>query len=277
MTRGAVAVSRLVVVVAIGLILAVPARTLAQAEKLPKGEDLIAKCIEAGGGKAAMEKIHNRVTKGSIEVPAAGVKGTFTGYEAEPNKSLTILEIQGTTIQQGTDGKVFWELKGAPRILEGDEKQMAERLSTFQMILHWQKFYSKAETVGTEKVGDHDCYKLTMTLKGGATETWFIDQKTNLLARTDMTVKEGGAEIPIQVAMEDYRKVDGLTLSFKSIQTIVAMNLQQVYTIESIKQNVDLPKDRFDLPPEIKALLKDSSSQPASPKESEKPKQPAKP
>ena len=61
-------------------------------DELPKAEEVMAKYIEAIGGKEALEKIHNRVTKGTLAMPAQGMTMEMTTYSAEPNKTYLLLE-----------------------------------------------------------------------------------------------------------------------------------------------------------------------------------------
>jgi hypothetical protein len=251
----------------------------AQEEKLPKAEEILTKSIDAMGGKAAFEKLHNRVSKGTFEVlgqgQGPGAKGSATVYEAAPIKARTAIQIEGVgTIESGTDGKVFWELHpmmGA-RILDGEEKAMAMRQSTFNSTLHWKELYKKAECVGTEKVGDQSCYKLVMTPAEGSPESWYIDQKSSLPIRMDMVVKTQMGEMPIEVTIEDYKKVDGILYPHKATQKV--MGVRQVITVQSIEHNVDIPKDKFDLPDPVKELLKKPASQPTKPAEPAKPTRP---
>ena len=67
----------------------------AQEDKLPKAEEVLDRAIEGLGGKAALEKIRNRVSKGSFEMPAQGTKAAIVSYEAAPNKSYTAIDLPG--------------------------------------------------------------------------------------------------------------------------------------------------------------------------------------
>jgi hypothetical protein len=55
-----------------------------------------------------------------------------------------------------------------------------------QSDLHYKDLFSAMKTVGTEKVGDHECYKLELTSKAtGKTETRYYDKNSGLLVRAD--------------------------------------------------------------------------------------------
>ncbi len=73
---------------------------------LPSGEAVIAKYVEATGGRAAYEKIHNTVSTGRMMMPAQGIEGKVTMYEADPSKNYTAVEIPGIgLVEDGTDGR----------------------------------------------------------------------------------------------------------------------------------------------------------------------------
>ena len=149
------------------------------AQDLPSAETILNKYVEVTGGRAALEKRHNQVSHGTIEIAAVGLKGNMTLYEAEPNKTHMVAELAGIgKIESGTTGDVAWEnnpLQG-PRIKTGDEKTEALRDSTFNASLAWKTLYSKVETAGAETVEGHDCYKVVLTPSKGNPTTEYLRQ-----------------------------------------------------------------------------------------------------
>ena len=55
-------------------------------EALPRAAALLDKHLEAMGGRAAHEKLHNRVTKGTFAIVGMGAKAKITTYGAAPQK-----------------------------------------------------------------------------------------------------------------------------------------------------------------------------------------------
>src|ERR1700742_125021 len=91
-----------------GLVLAAVAATAAP-DDLPKGESILDKYVEVTGGKAAYAKIHREISTGTMTLGAMGIKGQLTAYQAEPNKQLVEINIEGVgKIQEGTNGDVAW-------------------------------------------------------------------------------------------------------------------------------------------------------------------------
>ncbi|MFQ5491717.1 MAG: S41 family peptidase, partial [Phycisphaerae bacterium] len=233
-----------------------PPAALAQEKNLPKGEDLLDKMIQATGGKAAHEKIKNRVTKASFSVPAQGLTGTLLVYEADPNKHRSVLDIANMgKVQRGCDGKNVWEMHpmmGA-RILEGKEREGLLREVRFQADFHWRELYDKAECVGSEDVKGKPCFKVMLTSSDGSTETWYLDKASHLRVKSENKVSTQMGEVPVETYLSDFKKVDGLTIAHTLTQQ--AMGMEQVVKVESIEHNVKIPPEKFELPSEIKALM----------------------
>ena len=127
------------------------------------------------------------------------------------------------------------------------------REGAFNAPLYWQKLYVKAETAGSETAEGHDCYKVVLTPKEGKPITEFYDKKSGLMIKTMATVSSQMGDVNAEILYDDYRK-DGELLSPHRMVNRAAQQ-EFVIQIDSVEVNPDLPKDRFDLPPEIKALL----------------------
>lgn len=227
------------------------------ADDLPGADTIFNKYIEATGGRAALQKIHNQVEHGFFEVPAAGLKGTLTIYQAEPNKLHMMAELPGIgKIEEGSDGTVAWEnnpLQG-PRVKEGVELTDTLRDATFNLPLVVSKLFKKIETTGSETVEGHDCYKVVLTPETGNPTTEFYDQKSGLLIKSTVTRSTSMGEISAEEIYGDYRK-DGEILSpHKITQRAAGQEFQIV--VDRVEVNAELPKGIFDVPPEIQELLK---------------------
>jgi hypothetical protein len=231
----------------------------------PSADAILNRFVEATGGRAALEKIHNQVQHGTVEISAMGLKGNITIYEAEPNKNLSIIDIQGVgKIEQGSDGAVAWEnnpLQG-PRVKQGLELTDALRDGTFNAILNPQKLYSKIETAGSETVEGHDCYKVVLTPSEGNPTTEYYDKQTGLRIKTSATRSTSMGDVTADVLYDDYRKEGDVVMPHKLKQH--AAQVEAEITVEKVETNVELPKDVFDLPPDVQALVKKAPQTAAS-------------
>jgi hypothetical protein len=228
-------------------------------ESLPKADTILDRYVEVVGGKAVFEKHRSEVMHGSIEVLGRGLKGTMTVYQAAPDKELAIIEFEGIgKIESGSNGEVAWESSAiqGPRVKDGTEKADAFRDGTYNAPLYWRKLYIKVETTGVEKVEGHDCYKVVMTPKEGKPTTHFYDKTSGFLIKTQATRVTPNGEISAEAFADDYSKEGDMIVPHKLTNKVAGNELQIV--VSSLEFNADLPKDRFDLPDDIQALLKKS-------------------
>lgn len=227
------------------------------ADDAPTVDQIMDKYIEATGGKANYEKIKNTHTKGTLEFPAAGLKGTVSVYVADPIKLYSETELEGVgVIKNGTDGETAWEvnpLTGA-RIMTAAERDGFLRSAALHSELKWKEMYEKSELKGTEEVDGKLCYKVVFSPKEGAgsPETKYFDKQSGLLTKVTATVNSPMGDIATESYPTNYQEVDGLKLPFKTTQKVLTQEI--VITIDSVKFNVEIPKDKFDLPAEIKTL-----------------------
>ena len=225
-------------------------------EPLPKAEEILDKFVEVTGGKVAYEKIHNEKSTGTFEFVGKGVKGTLTSYRAEPNKMYTRVELENIgAIEHGTDGETAWTLSAlqGPHIAQGEERALALREATLREPLLWRKLYKSAETAGVENVDGAACYKVVLTPNEGKPETQYYDKKSNLLVKMTMTVVSQMGEIPSEMVISDYKAQNGLLSPRKTHNKVLGQEFET--TVGQVDYNIDMPKDRFDLPNEIKALV----------------------
>jgi hypothetical protein len=235
-------------------------------EALPSVDTVVNHWLSATGGKTAWEARHSVVEHATIEFAKLGVKGALTIYQAAPDRYLGITELPGIgKISTGSNGEVAWEnsaLQG-PRIKQGVEKADALREGAFNAPLYWQKLYLKAETAGSEVVEGHDCFKIVLTPREGKPMTEFYDKKSGLMVKTMATVTSQMGDVNAEILYEDYRKDGDVWAPHRMINHAAQQDF--VIQIDSVEVNPDLPKERFDLPPEIQALLNKNAPAPSKP------------
>jgi hypothetical protein len=230
-------------------ILAAPAAQAQSKPDLPKADTVMDQFVEATGGKAAYEKLKNRVSTGTIEVSGANVKGTVKATEAAPNKVLVVMNVGPVgESKQGTDGKEAWESStiNGERELSGEEKDTFIREADFYKEIRWKDLYEKVECTGTEDVEGKPAYKVVLTPKSGKPKTQFFDKTTHLLVKQATIVNSPMGEIPSETFLSDYKEVDGVKIPFTITQKVLTQQI--VMKMTEVKHNVDLPADTFKRP-----------------------------
>ncbi len=230
--------------------------SLCFAGELPSRDELIAKMVEAEGGAAANRKIKNRVFKLDLDLGIGGMTGKGVIHFARPGKMHSAIEITGMgTMEEGVVDGVAWAnaMMTGPQIKEGAERAFAIRGADLSGLANWKTHYKKIECVGKETIDGKECFKVEFTPKEGSVTTSYVDAKTYLPYRSDMKLSTAMGDFEMVIYTEDYRSVDGMMYSFKS--RIEVMGQKRVIAIESIEHNVEMPKDMFKLPDDIKALV----------------------
>jgi len=250
---------------AVGLALAMGAATAAE----PTAASLLDGYVEAMGGKAAMEKIHNRVTHGKMEVAAQGIEMKLTLYSARPNLSYSLIESEMVgKIEKGSDGEVYWEMSAmmGAQVKEGQERIDYLRDSTFDKWIHWREIYPEVEYAGAETLDEKPVHKVVVKPESGEAQTLYIDQSSNLAVRVDMTFETPMGVFPVVSYLKDYREIDGILIPY--MMELEVMGQQRLITTDRIEHNVELPADRFALPPEIVAIVEKGDGEAAAEVES---------
>jgi hypothetical protein len=231
----------------------------AAAQPLPKADVTLDRYIAVTGGKAAYQGRRNEVATGTMEFPAQGLKGTLTRYAAAPANEYSLIEIEGIgKVEAGVSDGVAWEKTAilGPRVKSGEERAQAMREATFNLALEWRKTYPKVETTGVETVNGEECYKVLLTPAEGNPETMFFSKKSGLLLRTTTVAVSQMGEIPVEIAVSDYKTFDGISIPTKVVQKAAGQEFS--ITLDSVKANIDIPPGRFEPPDEIKVLLNKS-------------------
>jgi hypothetical protein len=226
------------------------------AADLKTGEAVLDNFLAVTGGTATYSKIHSTVLKGTMTMAAMGLKGSMTMYAAEPNKVSMVGELAGVgKIVEGSDGTNAWSFSAmqGPQLKKGDELADSLREAVFQKELQWKSIYKSAELNGTEDVESKPAYIVVLTPKNGAAETQYYDKDSGLLVRHQSIRKTAFGEIPVDVAISDYRKECGVTMPHNMVQSVAGQKIE--IHIDSVDCNPTLPADTFQPPPEVKALI----------------------
>jgi hypothetical protein len=226
------------------------------ADELPKAETLLDKFVEVTGGKAAYEKNHNSVSTGTMDFAAMGLKGTLTAYKAAPDKSYVEIDIAGVgKVKEGSNGTVAWSLSAmqGPHLKEGEEKTAALQLAKYDGDVKWRETFKTVETTGVETVDGKECYRVVLTPKEGSPSTRFYDKQSGLMFKAIMTAKTPMGDVTVESVVSDYRKEGDILVAHKMTQKTMGQEFS--LALETMKYNVDIPKDRFDPPAEIQALM----------------------
>jgi len=227
----------------------------AAAAVTPTVDELLAKYVQAIGGRAAIEKVTTRVMKGTLELPPSGdtgsiVPGTIEIDMKAPNKRVVISNVPGNGVdQRGYNGTAGWYVDPdeGPKDLTGSDLDSMKFDAEFYRELNLPKLYRSMTVEGKAKVGESDAYVVDATLASGDVEKLYFDTQSGLLVRDDLPVEIPDEGKSTQISLlTDYRDVDGVKLPF----TIRRNRTDGDSTIKfgEIKDNVPLDDAKFNKP-----------------------------
>jgi len=238
--------------------LTAPALTAPADQAVPSGETVIERAVAALGGRAPLEKLRNRVLYGAMEVPGLGIEAPLTLYQARPDLQYVQASSPAIgSVTQGCDGETCWEsssLQG-PRIKKDGERAMSMRDADFDGLANWRRWYAKVDSVAADTAAGVAVWRVIMTPKEGEPEAWYFDQSSGLPVKEKQTIVNEMGAIPIVSYPGDFRRAAGILVPFRTRQVMMNGLQTVVMAVDSVAYNVDIPAGRFDLPPEIRALM----------------------
>ena len=221
----------------------------------PTAAELFRKHLDATGGEAAWSTKSAIRSKGAIEIPAAGLKGSMTLVAMEPDRMLVTMDLPGMgETRTGSDGTTGWSIDPMRGPALMDEKQLADikRDANFRRDLMLAKDAGNAEVIGLFEFEGAPCWRVKVTGAGSAKETHhFYAKDSGLLSGMSMRMATPMGEIPAVIAVGDYKDFGDVKLPAKTVTKV--MGQQQVMTTDAVEWG-GVDEKAFELPAEIKAL-----------------------
>ena len=232
----------------------------------PSAQELLTRHITATGGEKAWEAKTMISSKGSIEIPAAGLKGAMDMQAMAPDSIAIVMDIPGMgQSRSGFNGTVGWTIDPmrGPSLM--DAKQIADlkRDGNFRRDLELMRKPGNSEVLGLVEFETRPCWQVKIaTATPDATPTNnFYDKETGLMAGMTMMAATPMGSIPVTLWTSEYKDFDDVKLPVRT--TTKAMGQMQVMTIQSVTWE-GVPATAFELPPEI-AAMKNAAPAPAAP------------
>jgi outer membrane lipoprotein-sorting protein/predicted aspartyl protease len=212
--------------------------------KAPTLEQILDKYVQALGGRAALEKINSRASKGTFTSDHLKTKGPIELYAKVPNKWLMVLLAQGYgNYRRGFNGTVAWEKypgSESASNLSGYSKRDAE----FYLPLKFHETYPNVALKDNGKLGEHETTVLEAPA-AGSPKRWFFDNNSGLLLRTE--TRNSSGKVLDSVDYDDYRMVGGVQEPF-SIRLVDRDGTDFNIKLSEVKHNILVDDASFDKP-----------------------------
>jgi outer membrane lipoprotein-sorting protein len=259
--------------VAVGIITLVCAVPAVYAQTV---DEIVAKNIEARGGATKLRSLQTSKSTAKLEIQQ-GMEAPAVEYRKRPNLVRQEFTLQGMTAVQAYDGKQAWGIspfmgKKDPDVLPAEERdEMADQADIDGPLMDYAQKGNKVEFIGKDKLEGTDVYKLKVTLKDGAIETFYIDTDSNLEIRIDSERVVRGTTQKHSTVIGDYKEVDGMPVphSFESSDADHPEQKMRI-TLQKVEFNVPVEASLFNMPPKAATTTKGADTtepKPATPPE----------
>lgn len=220
------------------------------AAKAQSADDIVAKHIEAIGGKDILSKVTSIYFEKNTEVmgnesPSKTTILNGKGYKNE-------MDFNGQQIVQVVTDKGGWAINpfaGSTSATEISPEQFKSSEDGIYVdpLFSYAEHGAKVELAGQEKVGAINAYKLKYTNKDSAETTFYIDPATNYIIEEVRTGDFQGQPTDITVNFSDYKKTDfGLVVPYTLGIDMGQFNMKS--TTSKVEVNKAVDPSIFDMP-----------------------------
>jgi outer membrane lipoprotein-sorting protein len=226
----------------------------AAAADAPTVDSILARHVEAVGGKAAMEKVHSRRVQLKVESETLG-NSEGEVFAQAPDRQRSHIDLGATgIIDEGFDGKIAWVKNPwqGLRVKTGDELAKVKRDARFNRELNYKSLYPDLAYKGIEKVGDEEAWLLESKPTASSKEKFWFSTKTALLLRQESQFEGPAGAVNINILPQDYKTIEGL--KFPGALKTKISNAGQEYEFSlkflNVKHNVEIDAAKFAKPAE---------------------------
>ena len=207
-------------------------------------DDIVAKYINAIGGKAALASVNSLVITGNINV--AGQDAPSTTYILAGKGYRSEMDFGGQKMIQAVNPAGGWQITpggDAAQPMPAEQAKMSQGQYVIGGILtNYASLGYKLELIGKDTAD----YKLKMTTSSGGI-TFYINMKTYLIDKEVINSSMGGQDIEIDITFSDYRKTDtGYLLAFNT--TLVVPQATLNTTVTKVTVNTQIDPTIFNMP-----------------------------
>jgi carboxyl-terminal processing protease len=235
---------------------------------LPDADTVVARYVQAIGGRDALKALSSLHVTGAIELREQNLRGTFEMLTARPARALLRVDMGGIgKLETGYNGDVGWTLDpmAGPSLMTGAPLAEMKVDAHFDAALHPSDIVVAMSTTAKVTFDGREAYQVTVRYVSGQPREEYFDVDTGLLLGTEAISETDMGKMPVRTLMRDYKAFGTIKQPTHLVQS--SMGMDQHFLVESIKANT-LAADVFDPPAVIRAMIKDPAgdrdqSQPA--------------
>jgi hypothetical protein len=118
----------------------------------------------------------------------------------------------------------------------------------------YRETYDSLRCLGVELIDGQPCYKVVQSIKKAMPITVYYSKETGLAMKVCYRIPDTTGAQEVETTMTDYRPVDGILYAHRTVQKV--KNVETLTLIESIKHDVAMDKQQFDLPEAIRTMAR---------------------
>lgn len=217
-------------------------------------DQLVAKNVEAKGGKGALDALQSVKMTGKMLVMQGQLQLGFNEVRKRPNEVRTEVSLQGMTAVNAFDGQEGWKVqpfqgrKDPEKMSADDVKELAEDAEIGGPLVDWKEKGSTVEYLGTEDIDGTQAHKLKVTRKNGDVSYVYLDPDHFLEIRIVNQREQHGAKVETETDIGDYEKVNGVFVPFSVETGRKGDPDKQKLIIDKAEGNVPVDDDTFKMP-----------------------------
>jgi zinc protease len=217
--------------------------------KLPTAAEVIAKYVQAVGGKEAVEKLDSMAATGTFETQ--GNKMPLEIAFKFPGKWFFSMKIPGLVpfvqVSNGAQGWIVQPATGHVTPMPEDQLVVTASLIDIRGPVNFDHYFSQLRVLEKSKSEGRHAWLVAGTYKSGIPVRFYFDVESGLLVETDMTVTSPQGTFNLQNYFEDYRAVNGVRTPFTLRQTGAS---DWVITFTELEFNTAVQDLKFERPTE---------------------------
>ncbi len=218
------------------------------AANLPDAEAILAKAVDAVGGKDKLATITSFHLVGKLLVTGQNITGDLELWWKDGDFYTEQRMVGIGEIRAGKQGAKIWSedpINGR-RELGGLEAEQHTWASSLLLAADWKRYFATAETIGEREKDGKKLYDVKLKSQSGAEVELSFDAESGLQVAQKFQQDTPLGKMPVSVEMQDYRDVEGLKLPFKQVtDASLAKATQEIVSIEF---NVPVDTEKFAMP-----------------------------
>lgn len=214
-------------------------------------DDIIAKHLEATGGKEKLKGITSVQMQNTMEVMGNEAPSTIVIVNGKGYRSES--DVNGQKIVQVVTDKGGWMVNpmmgsADPQVLPEEQIKSGQDQIYAVPLLDYADRGGKAELLGQEKVGDVNAYKVKVTDKNNVATTYYFDPATYYLIQQVRSAEMMGQQMDITTTYADFKKTDYGWVVPMTMKLDMGGQFSMDMKVNSVDVNKDVDPKVFDMP-----------------------------